>query len=64
MGSGKYKAIPLQATVFQEFEVPRITRQSAQEGGKVVSHTHRQHLQSKKYYLYLLLIEAELTPVP
>jgi hypothetical protein len=29
---------------FQEVETPRISNQSAYEGGKVVSPTHRQHL--------------------
>ena len=42
---GKGKAFPLQAfdrpLGSQEVEAPRISRQSAQEGGKVVSPTHR-----------------------
>ena len=49
--------------MFQEFEVPRIARQSALEGGKVVSQTHRQHLPFRKYYLYSFLLETESTPV-
>jgi len=34
------KATPLQALGLQEVEAPRISRQSAHEGGKVVSPTH------------------------
>ena len=44
------KAIPLQALErpfgFQEVEALRISRQSAHEGGKVVSPTHRPSLPS------------------
>jgi hypothetical protein len=44
----KGKAIPLQALGrllgFQEVEAPRISRQSALEGGMVVSPTHRPSL--------------------
>jgi hypothetical protein len=49
---------------FQEFEVPRISRQSAHEGGKVVSPTHRPRLAPRKYSWYSFLLEAELTPGP
>jgi hypothetical protein len=42
---GKGKALQLQAwigpLVFQEVEAPRISRQSAHEGGKVISLTHQ-----------------------
>jgi hypothetical protein len=45
---GKGKAFPLQAWIgpwgFQEVEAPRISRQSAHGGGKVVSPTHRPSL--------------------
>jgi hypothetical protein len=34
------KATPLQALGLQEVEAPRISRQSAHEGGKVISPTH------------------------
>ena len=32
-----------------EVEAPRISRQSAHEGGKVVSTTHRPHLPPRRY---------------
>jgi hypothetical protein len=41
-----------------------ILKQSAQEGGKVVSPTHRPPLASRKYSWYLFLLEAESTPGP
>jgi len=42
----------------------QISRQSAQDGGKVVSPTHRPPLPSRKYSWYLFLLEAESTPGP
>jgi hypothetical protein len=42
----------------------RISRQSAHEGGKVVSLTHRPHLPPRKYSWYSFLLEAELTAGP
>jgi len=47
---------------FQMFEAPRISRQSAHEGGKVVSPTHRPAL--LQYCWYSFLLEAESTPGP
>jgi hypothetical protein len=42
----------------------QISRQSAHEGGKVVSPTHRPPLTSRKYSWYSFLLEAESTPGP
>ena len=42
----------------------QISRQSAHEGGKVVSPMHRQSLPPKKYSWYSFLLEAESTPGP
>jgi hypothetical protein len=42
----------------------QISRQSAHEGGKVVSHTHRLPLRPRKYSWYSFLLEAESTPGP
>jgi hypothetical protein len=42
----------------------QISRQSAHEGGKVVSHTHQPHLPPRKYSWYSFLLEAESTPGP
>ena len=42
----------------------QISRQSAHEGGKVVSHTHRLPLPPRKYSWYSFLLEAESTPGP
>ena len=39
-----------------------ISIQSAHEGGKVVSHTHRPPLTPRKYSWYSFLLEAESTP--
>ena len=52
----KDKAIPLQA-----WTGPEGSRQSAHEGGKVVSPTHRSPLPPRKYFWYSSLLEAELT---
>jgi hypothetical protein len=40
----------------------RISRQSAHEGGRVVSHTHRPPLPARKYSWYSFLLETELIP--
>ena len=48
----------------QEVEDPRISRQSAHEGGKVVSPTHQQPLPSQEIAWYSFLLEAETTPGP
>jgi hypothetical protein len=42
----------------QEVEAPRISRQSAQEGGEVVSTTHRPPLHSRGDSWYSLLLES------
>jgi hypothetical protein len=49
---------------FQEFLAPRICRQSAHEGGKVVSPTHRPPLPPREDTWYSFLLEAESTPGP
>jgi hypothetical protein len=63
---GKGKAFPLQAwdrlLGFQDVEAPRISRQSALEGGRVVSPAHRPPLPPKKDFGYSFLSEADLTP--
>jgi hypothetical protein len=41
-----------------------ISRQSAHEGDKVVSHTHRPPLPARNYSLYSFLLETESTPGP
>jgi hypothetical protein len=41
----------------------QISRQSAHEGGKVVSPTHRPPLPASKYSWYSFLLEAESTPM-
>jgi hypothetical protein len=40
----------------------QILRQSAHEGGKVVSPTHRPPLSQRKISLYAFLLEAQLNP--
>ena len=64
--NNKGKAIPLQAWTgpggFQEAEDPRF--QSAHEGGKFVSITHRPPLPPRKYSWYSFLLEAESIPGP
>ena len=42
----------------------QISRQSAHEGCKVVSPTHRTHLPPRKYSWYSFLLETESTPGP
>jgi hypothetical protein len=42
----------------------QISRQSAHEGGKVVSPTHRPPLPPRKYSWYSFLLQAESTPGP
>ena len=42
----------------------QISRQSAHEGGKIVSATHRPPLPPRKYSWYSFLLEAESTPGP
>jgi len=49
---------------YQEVEVPRISRQSAHEGGTVVSPTHRPSLPPRKYSWYSFLLADESTPGP
>jgi hypothetical protein len=47
----------------QRVEAPGISRQSAHEGDKVVSPTHRPPLPAGKDFWYSFLLEAESTPV-
>jgi hypothetical protein len=42
----------------------KISRQTAHEGCKVVSHTHRLRLPPRKYSWHSFLLEAESTPGP
>ena len=42
----------------------QISRQSAHEGGKVVSPTHQPPLPPREYSWYSFLLEAESTPGP
>jgi hypothetical protein len=58
------RASDIQTLGLKEVEVPRISRQSAFEGGKVVSPTHRPLLPSRKDPEYSYLLEAESTPGP
>jgi len=46
---------------FQEFVVPRISRQSVHEGGNVVRPMHLPPVPSRKYSWYSFLLEAEST---
>ena len=48
----------------QEVEAPRISIQSAHEGGKVVSPTHRPPLPPRRYSWCSFLLEAESIPGP
>jgi len=63
----KGKAIPLQAWTGPEgtrrLRFPDV-RQSAHEGGKVVSPMHQPPLPLRKYSWYSFLLEAESTPGP
>jgi hypothetical protein len=47
-----------------EVEVPRISRQLAQGGGKVVSRTHRPPLRPRRYWRYSFLLAVVSTPGP
>ena len=66
-GKGKGKAVLLQA-----WSGPEGSRKlrfpdyitTAQDGGEVVSLTHRPSLPPRKYSWYSFLLEAESTPVP
>jgi hypothetical protein len=58
----KCKAIPLQALRVPGGWGSQISRQSAHEGGKFVSLTHRSPLHPRKYLWYSFLLEAESTP--
>jgi hypothetical protein len=49
---------------FQEVEVPRISRQSAHEGGKFVCPMHRPHLPPKRCPWYSFPLDTESTPEP
>jgi hypothetical protein len=66
-GKGKGKAVPLQAWSGPEgsrkLKVPDFMK-TAQDGGKVVSLTHRLPLPPRKYTWYSFLLEAESTPGP
>ena len=46
---GKGKALTFKAVGLQEVEDPKVSRQSAHEGGKVVSPKHRLPLPSRRY---------------
>jgi hypothetical protein len=48
----------------QEVEAPRISRQPAHEGGKVVSSTHRPPLPPSRYPWYSFLLGVGSTPGP
>jgi hypothetical protein len=48
----------------QEFEAPRISRQSVHEGGKFVRSKHRPPLLPKRYPTYLFVLKIESTPKP
>ena len=65
--NGKGKAVPLQA--WSDPEGSRKLRfpdfvTTAQDGGKIVSLTHRPPLHPRKYSWYSFLEEAESTPGP
>jgi len=66
-GKVKGKAIPLQAYSGPEgsrsLRLPD-SRQSAHEGGKVVSPSNRLPLHPRKYSWYSFLLEDESTPGP
>ena len=48
--------------MLQEVGASRISRQSALEDGKVISHTNRPLLPPRKDSWYSFLLEAESTP--
>ena len=64
----KGKSIPLQGwkgpKVLTRLRRPDFSRQSAHEGGKVLSPTHRPPLPPRKYSWYSFLLQAESTPGP
>jgi len=66
-GAVKGKAVPLQACSDPEcsrkLKFPDFMT-TAQDGGKVISLTHRPPLPSGKYTWYSFLLEAESTPRP
>jgi hypothetical protein len=67
-----YNYLKIQQALYnpgQELNVPgdrdyQISKQSAHEGGKVVSPTQRPPLPPRKYPWYSFLLEAESTPGP
>ena len=65
--TSKGKAVPLQAWSGQEgsrkLRFPDFMT-TAQDGGKVVSLTHRPSFTPRKYIWYSFLLEAESTPGP
>jgi hypothetical protein len=66
-GKGKGTAVPLQAWGGPEgsrnLSFPDFLK-TAQDGGRVVSLMHRQHLPPRKYSWYSFLLEAASTPGP
>jgi len=64
---GKGKAVPLQAWTdpkgSRKLRLPDFVT-TAQDGGKVVSLTHRPLFTPRKYSWYPFLLEAESTPGP
>ena len=58
----KVKAIQLQAWTVPGDWGSQISRQSAHEGGKIVSPTHLPPLPPRKYSWYSFLLETESTP--